>query len=411
MSGPEARGAHEAPTRPPYVSVTWTDEVTGRCGFLVIDRTIRGLASGGLRMRAGCSLEEVRGLAEAMTYKEALNYSPGARYIPLGGAKGGVDCDPRDPGAQAMLTRYLRAVRPFVEGCWATGEDLGLTQGMIDRAAGEAGLDSSIQAIYPYLEDREEATARLAAGFAVDVDGIGLDTLVGGYGVAVAALTALEEMHRSPGDTRAVVQGFGSMGGATARYLTRAGVRVVGVVDAEGVVANAGGLDVERLLRHRDHLGLIDRDQLATGDRCLPRGDWLDVGAELLVPAAVSFVIDGHNEEQVAADLIVEAANLPVTPAAERALVERGVTIVPDVVANSATNSWWWWTLFGDIGPTAAEAFDKIDRAMRELVVRVLERARLDDTTPRAASHAVATENLAVIVDRYGVYRPAGLGS
>ncbi|MHB1928007.1 MAG: Glu/Leu/Phe/Val dehydrogenase dimerization domain-containing protein [Acidimicrobiales bacterium] len=393
------------------MSVTWTDEVTGRRGYLVIDRTVRGLGSGGLRMRAGCSLDEVRGLAEAMTYKEALNYTPGARYIPLGGAKGGVDCDPRDPGAQAMLTRYLIAVRPYLERYWATGEDLGLTQAMIDRAVSDAGLQSSIQAIYPYLDDRSAAARRLAAGFAVTVDGIGLDTLVGGYGVAAAALTTLDELGRSRDQTRAFVQGFGSMGGATARYLAGAGVRVVGVSDADGVVANPEGLDVERLLRNRDELGSIDRaGGLGPADATLPRDAWLDVDAELLVPAAVSYSIDDHNEEAVRAQVVVEAANLPVTLAAESALVGRGVTIIPDVVANSATNSWWWWTLFGDIGPTADEAFAKIDQTMGDLVRRVLERAAKDGTTPRAAAHAIGEENLEEIVERFGVYPPAALG-
>jgi glutamate dehydrogenase (NAD(P)+) len=88
-----------------YLSVTWTDEVTGSEGYLVVDRLVRGLASGGLRMRAGCCLEEVRALAEAMTRKEALNYTPGARYIPLGGAKGGIDCDPMSDDAQGVFTR------------------------------------------------------------------------------------------------------------------------------------------------------------------------------------------------------------------------------------------------------------------------------------------------------------------
>lgn len=391
-----------------YLSVTWTDEVTGRRGYLVVDRLVRGLASGGLRMRDGCTLEEVRGLAEAMTRKEALNFTPGARYVPLGGAKGGVDCDPRSADAHDVLTRYLVAMGPYLERVWATGEDLGLTQAMIDRAVADAGLHSSIQAVYPFLDDRDEAAARLAAGFAVAVDGVGLDALVGGYGVAVAALTALDELDRPRAATRAVVQGFGSMGGATARYLARAGVRVVGVADADGVLANPDGLDVERLLAHRDHLGALDRSALGDGDVQLPRDAWLDVDAELLVPAAVSYCIDAGDADRVRAGLVVEAANLPVTAPAEDALVRRGVTIVPDVVANSATNSWWWWTLFGDIGPTADEAFAKIDAAMGGLVRRLFERAAGDGTTLRAAAHAIAEDNHAAAVGRFGRHRPPG---
>lgn len=394
-----------------YLSVTWIDEVTGRRGHLVVDRLVRGLASGGLRMREGCTLEEVAGLAEAMTRKEALNYTPGARYIPLGGAKGGIDCDPRSSEAQGVLTRYLVAMGPYLERVWATGEDLGLTQTMIDRAVVDAGLASSIQAIFPYLDDPERAKARLAAGFAVSIDGIGLDTLVGGYGVASAALVALDRLGRPLSATRAFVQGFGSMGGATARYLSRAGVRVVGVSDAEGVVANPSGVDVEALLAHRDHLGGIDRSSLGAGDTEGPREAWLDVDAELLVPAAVSRAVDAGNADRVRAGLVVEAANLPVTPEAEASLTDRDVTIVPDVVANSATNSWWWWTLFGDIGPTANEAFARIDVAMTDLVGRLFDRSAQDGTTLRAAAHAIAGDNHAEVVRRWGRRRPAGPGT
>uniref|UniRef100_UPI0028680B46 Glu/Leu/Phe/Val dehydrogenase dimerization domain-containing protein n=1 Tax=Streptomyces shenzhenensis TaxID=943815 RepID=UPI0028680B46 len=183
----------------PLMSVVWTDHVTGRQGFLVVDRLVRGVASGGLRMRPGCTLEEVTGLARGMTMKEALHYNPEGRYIPLGGAKGGIDCDPRDPGAYALLVRYLRAMRPYLEGFWTTGEDLGLTQDLVDRAAAEAGLVSSIQAVYPLLDDEAAARRRLADAFAVEVDGIGLDELAGGCGVAESALTALRVHARRAG--------------------------------------------------------------------------------------------------------------------------------------------------------------------------------------------------------------------
>src|SRR5690348_12488661 len=125
--------------REPHLSITWTDTETGRRGFVVIDRLVRGVASGGLRMREGCTLDEVRGLAAGMTRKEALHYEPGARYIPLGGAKGGIDCSPRDPEARGVLARFLAAVRAIVERHWTTGEDLGVRQETIDEVVAELG--------------------------------------------------------------------------------------------------------------------------------------------------------------------------------------------------------------------------------------------------------------------------------
>ncbi|MEU9171096.1 Glu/Leu/Phe/Val dehydrogenase dimerization domain-containing protein [Streptomyces sp. NPDC048420] len=389
----------------PLLSLTWTDHVTGRHGFLVVDRLVRGVASGGLRMRPGCTLDEVTGLARGMTMKEVLHYDPAARYVPLGGAKGGIDCDPRDPEAYALLVRYLRAMRPYVETFWTTGEDLGLSQDLVDRAAAEAGLVSSVQAVYPLLGDETAARRRLAEAFAVEVDGIGLDELAGGCGVAESVLVALDRAGVPYRGTRAAVQGLGTMGGATARFLTRAGLTVVAVADIKGTIFNPAGLDVESLLAARDAYGTVDRTVLRPADRELSGDAWLSLDAEVLVPAAVSYAIDTGNQERIRARWIVEAANMPVLPAAETLLAARGVTVLPDVVVNSGTNAWWWWTLFGDIGADADEAFAHLRRSMRALVEQLLTRAEADGTSPRAAAHALVADRLPVIAERFGWYR------
>ncbi|MCL7425920.1 glutamate dehydrogenase [Streptomyces sp. YS415] len=389
----------------PLLSLTWTDDLTGRQGFLVIDRLVRGVCSGGLRMREGCTLDEVAGLARGMSMKEALHYDPDRRYVPLGGAKGGIDCDPRDPQAYGVLVRYLRALRPYVENFWTTGEDLGLGQDLVDRAAAEAGLVSSVQAVYPLLDDEAAARRRLADAFAVEVDGIGLDELVGGCGVAESVLTALDRAGVPQAGTRVAVQGFGTMGGATARFLTRAGLTVVAVADLKGTVANPAGLDVEAMLAARDAYGTVDRAALRPGDRELPGDAWLSADVEVLVPAAVSYAVDAANQQRITARWIVEAANMPVLPEAEALLAGRGITVLPDVVVNSGTNAWWWWTLFGDIGPDPAEALAHVRRSMRALTDRMLTRAQTDGTTPRAAAHALAGDRLPLIAERYGRYR------
>jgi glutamate dehydrogenase (NAD(P)+) len=376
------------------MSVTWHDPVTGRPGFLVIDRLIDGAAGGGLRMREGCTVEEVGDLARAMSLKEAIAYDPGDRYTPFGGAKGGVDCDPYDPEAEGLLQRYVAAMRPFLERHWATGEDLGVRQDTLDEIFAAVGLRSSIEAALLRLDDPDAGLRALRDGFAVDVDGIALGELVGGYGVAEAALAALERLALAPAATRAVVQGFGSMGGATARYLTRAGVRVVGIADRHGLVADPEGLDVERLLRARDAHGAIDRGALLPRDEQRPGADWLALDAEVLVPAATSYVIGADEAERVRARVIVEAANVATLPEVEPRLAERGIVVVPDFVANMATNAWWWWTLFGDVPPERDPALAKISGTMRRLVGELLERTEREAILPRAAATAMAAENL-----------------
>ncbi|MGH3502627.1 MAG: Glu/Leu/Phe/Val dehydrogenase dimerization domain-containing protein [Nocardioidaceae bacterium] len=393
-----------AAVRPPYLQVTWHDPVTARRGYLVIDRLTRGVSSGGLRMREGCTLDEVRGLAAGMSMKEALHYRAENAYVPLGGAKGGIDCNPHDPAARGMLERYLQAMQALVERHWAFGEDLGLRQDTLDEVVVELGMTSSVQAVLRLLDNPKESLGRLASSCELVSGGLPLDELVGGLGVAESALTALERTGRRPSETTAVIQGLGSMGGATARFLHEAGVRVVGIADVHGLVANPAGLDVEALLRARNAHGEIDRAALRPDDEQLAGDKWLALPVDVLVPAAVSYCVTAENQQHISAGLIVEAANMPVLPEAEAALTARGVVIVPDVVANSATNAWWWWTVFGDVAADVNESFATVRTQLRGLVDEVFARADKDGTGLRTAAHALGEDRLASIAERYGDY-------
>ncbi|QFG22446.1 Glu/Leu/Phe/Val dehydrogenase dimerization domain-containing protein [Actinomadura sp. WMMB 499] len=382
----------------PHLAVTWTDEVTGVTGHLVVDRLRRGVASGGVRMRAGCTLREVTDLARVMSLKETVVFRPGDRYRPFGGAKGGIDLDPRHPEARGVLKRYFLAMRPLLEHHWATGEDLGVRQATIDGLMAEIGMRSSVEAALPHVHDGADAgLRRLASAFAVTVDEIGLGDLTGGYGVARAVVSALRHDAGRAAGARAVIQGFGSMGGATARYLAREGLRIVGITDADGLVVNPDGLDVETMLRARTVHGGIDRDRLAPGDRELPGDAWIGVDADVLVTAAVSYAVHEGNHERVRARYVAEAANASVTPGAEAALAGRDVVVLPDFVVNSAANAWWWWTLFGDCAPTAESAFAKIGASMDDLVGRMLRAAAAGGTVPRDAAVAIAEANAGVL--------------
>lgn len=379
------------------LEITWTDPVTARRGYVVIDSLVRGVASGGLRLRAGCSLEEVRGLARGMSLKEALVYVPGDRYVPLGGAKGGIDIDPNDPDSPAVLRRFLTAVLPVVREQWNTGEDFGIKQELLDEVTTDLGLASTVEAAFALLDDQAAARERLRAAMATVVDGVPLADLVGGYGVAEAAL-AVARWHGVEA-TAAVVQGFGSIGGATARYLHRAGVRVVAVADRDGLMACEDGLDVEAMLRARDGRGVVDRSCLRPGDRTGPGAQWLDVPADLLVPAAMSYVIGPTETARVRARIVVEGANLPTLPEAEALLIGRGIPVVPDFLANVMTNAWWWWVVFGDIEPTAEAAFAKISSTMRRLAGAITGESA--DLSLRKSALALAERNAALIASRH----------
>ncbi|QQB13992.1 Glu/Leu/Phe/Val dehydrogenase dimerization domain-containing protein [Brevibacterium casei] len=388
-----------------FMDITWQDPITGTHGFVVIDTLVRGAASGGLRMRPGCTLEEVRGLAEGMTRKEAIHLVPGRRYVPVGGAKGGIDFDPRAEGAVDVLERFLVAVNPLMHAYWALGEDLGVRQDDIDEILERRGLGSGLSAVEKLVADPAAAEQRSLTAFSTIVDGVAQDELVGGLGVAASALAALEADGRSPEDTTAVIQGFGSMGGATARFLAEAGVRIVGIADADGFVSNPAGLDVETLLATRDPYGGVSRDALRPEDQVGDRDDWLAAEADLLVPAAVSYAITADTSDRVRARHIVEAANMPVTAEAEEALAARGVTVVPDFLANSATNAWWWWVYFGDIDGSWEQSRALIVETLRDLTTEAITAARESGVTPRVAAQARVDTNLADLTD---LDRPMG---
>jgi glutamate dehydrogenase (NAD(P)+) len=384
----------------PFLRLTWTDPVTGRRGYVVIDRLVNGLAGGGTRMRAGVTLEEVERLARTMSLKN------GAVNLPGGGAKGGLDCDPHDPEARALLTRFVRAVRPLLESYWGTAEDMGTTQQLLDEVFVEVGMQSSVQAALNHSGDGAAALRRLVEGLGVQVGGIGLGDLVGGYGVAQAAAAAAQHQGRSVQGLRAVIQGFGAMGGSTARYLVEQGARVVALSDVMGTVTNPAGLDVERLLATRTALGDIDRSALRPDDRELAREEWLSVDADVLVPAAVADSITAENCSGVKAWLLVEAANIPTTEEAQRLLHQRGVLVIPDYVANGGTNAWFWWVLLGMIEPTAEAAFRVIGENMRRSVADMLELADRDGLLPREAADVIAMRNLDRLAEVYGAEVP-----
>ena len=376
------------------MDITWQDSVTGALGFVVIDTLVRGTASGGLRMRQGCTLEEVRGLAEGMTRKEAIHLRTDRRYVPVGGAKGGIDFDPRAPGATGVLERFLVDLNPIMRSYWALGEDLGVRQDAIDEILDRRELGSGLTAVAKLLADPDDAQRRADQAFATAVDGLTQDELVGGLGAATSAITALEADGRDPATASAVIQGFGSMGGASARFLAEAGVRIVGIADADGFVANPDGLDVEALLATRDPFGGIDRAGLRPEDHDRDRDEWMAADCDILVPAAVSYAITGENCASVRADYIVEAANMPVLPEAEQALSARGVTVVPDFLANSATNAWWWWVTFGDVDGSWEDSRRLVTETLRELTNSVLAVAAAEQVTPRRAAQAIVDANL-----------------
>ena len=381
--------AHDFVDREPAHQITWVDPVTGAHGYLVVHTLVGGIATGGTRMRPGCTISEVGDLARGMATKTA------AFGLPVGGAKGGVDFDPKDPRAFGVLTRFFSEMRPWLDGRWVTAEDLGVTQQLIDDVFAEVGLSQSFHAAISRSPQPEETLSRVQAGLEVMTDdGYPLGDVIGGYGVAEACLGAAEGFGWAIPETTIAIQGVGTMGGGAAWYLHEAGARVTAVADARGTLCDPAGLDVPALLDLRDEYGEIDRTRVPAHVQQLPREAIVGIAADIFVPAAVSYAIREDNVDAVAARVVVEAANAATTWGAEDALVARGVVVVPDFIANAGAAAWAWWLLQGQVGCDPQDSFDRLSAEMRAKVAVLAERWICDRIPMRQSGFALASSNL-----------------
>ena len=294
-------------------------------GYRVQHNISRGPAKGGLRYAPSVNIDEVRALAMWMTWKCAL------LDVPYGGAKGGIAIDPR----RYSTLELERVTRRF------TSEILPIIGPHQDIPAPDIGTDEQTMAwiLDTYSVTQGHTVPGVVTGKPLSLGGSLGRASATSRGVVHVAKAALESEGIDPRGATAAVQGFGKVGRDAARFLEQEGARVVAVSDQYGAVQagldGAGGtkgLDIEALAAHVDATGSVVG--FAGGD-ALPPADLLTLEVDLLVPAAVEGVIHEDNARDIRARLIVEGANGPTTREADRILRERGVVVVPDILANA----------------------------------------------------------------------------
>ena len=374
-------------TRPaPYLVSDWHDPATGVRGWFVIDRLVRGMCSGGIRMRPGVTLTEVTDLARTMSHKLAI------LDIPYGGAKSGIDCDPASPGAPAVLRGFIDAIRPFIAERYATGADLGTHEDEIVAACQLVGLTHPLQAGFKSEGGAGLNRVKLALG--LTREGTPITELVAGYGVAECTIEAADVLGLPLRGATVALQGFGNVGGAAARYLDRAGARLVAVADIEGAILDENGLDVQHLLTIRDRFGRIDRTRLPASARRAPEPAWLEQPVDIMIPAAIGNAIRSDNQAGIRCRLLAEAANNPVTLGAEAELERRGTTILPDFVTNAAAAFLFCGLLEKRLEPNLESIFGVTGRQLRSTTRELLERARRQQISTRRAAEEIAEARL-----------------
>lgn len=292
-------------------------------GYRVIHNTVRGPGKGGIRFHPAVNEDEVRALATWMTWKCAVV------GVPFGGAKGGVCCDP----TTLSTDERRRITRRFIA---ALGDNIGPHT---DIPAPDLYTDSQTMAwIYDTYSMMHPGrnTLPVVTGKPLDIGGIVGRTTATGRGVFLATRHFLE-IGGLPGleslESAAVaIQGFGNAGRHSAAFFAEAGARIVAVSDTRGTVVNGSGIDVAAVIAHKDETGAVAG---APGTETMPPEAALEADCDILIPAAMENQITAANADSVKARLVVEAANGPTTPAADRILAGRGVAVLPDILANA----------------------------------------------------------------------------
>ncbi len=287
-------------------------------GFRVHHSTVLGPTKGGLRYAPDVSLGEVTALAMFMSWKCAL------MGLPYGGAKGGVRCDPRRLSVRELenLTRRYTA-----EIMLLIGPDL-------DIPAPDLGTDEQVMAwmMDTYSMTQGRTVPGVVTGKPLIIGGSAGRREATGRGIVYVLYQAARVLGQELRGRKVAVQGFGNVGSVAARLLWREGSQVVAVSDLNGGVYNPHGLDIRQLEAHVKEAGTVVG---FPGAESITNRDLIELPCDVLLPAAVAGQIRADNADRVKAAVIVEGANGPTTPEADAILRERGVTVIPDILANA----------------------------------------------------------------------------
>lgn len=291
-------------------------------GFRVQHTTSRGPGKGGIRYHPAVTLEEVSALAQLMTWKCALV------NVPFGGAKGGITVDPTalsEKELRRLTRRYTYGIAPIIGS-------------KIDIPAPDMNTDertmSWISDTYTILH--REHISEIVTGKPVSLGGSVGRVDATGQGVAIAAREALTRAGLNPEGTRVVIQGFGNVGTWSAEHIEEMGMKIIAVSDVSGGYYHPDGLDVAAMIAHiRENNIRTLAGYYQPGLETVDNETLLTIPCDLLIPAAMENQIHEHNAANIQARFIVEGANGPTTPEADLILNERGITIVPDILANA----------------------------------------------------------------------------
>lgn len=349
-------------------------------GYRIQHNGARGPYKGGIRYHESADLDEVRALAALMTWKNALI------DVPFGGAKGGVQCEPglMSESEKERLTRRFTSMISYVIG--------------VNRDIPAPDMGTNAQTMAWMMDEygrKNGYSPGIVTGKPVELGGSPGREEATGRGVVMCARHAARKLGKDFSKMSVIVQGFGNVGFWTAALARESGAKIVAVSDVGGGIHNPNGLDLDALTEHVK--ASMSVTTFAGGDK-VTNEELLELPCDMLVPAAIEGVIHGGNADRIKAGIVVEAANGPTTPVADAILSDRGVVVVPDILANcgGVTVSYFEWVQ--NIQQFRWE-LDRVNAELEKKMVRatdaVFDLSTGKDLTLREAAFDIAVERVA----------------
>ena len=359
-------------------------------GYRVQYNITLGPAKGGIRYHPDVTLDEVTALAAWMTWKCAV------AHIPFGGGKGGIICDPTRMSRRELEALTRRYVAEIVD---AIGPDK-------DVPAPDVNTNDQVMAwiMDTYSMHVGYTATAVVTGKPIEMGGSLGRREATGRGVMITTREAAKHLRLNVKDLTVAVQGFGNVGSVSADLLSRLGARVVAVTDWKGGVYDKSGIDIRRLLDYTKQHKTVDG--YPSGEP-IENADLFKLDVDVLVPAAMENQITMENAPDIKAKIIVEGANGPTTPDAHRHLHERGVFVIPDILANAGgvTTSYFEWVqdrhgYFWE----EDEVNKRLEAKMVEAFDDVLQTSIRYKTDMRTAAYIVAINRVATVTRMRGMY-------
>jgi glutamate dehydrogenase (NAD(P)+) len=359
-------------------------------GFRVQHSIARGPAKGGVRYSPDVTLDEVRALASWMTWKCAVV------NIPFGGAKGGIICDPHKMSQgelERMTRRYTAELVEFI------GPEK-------DVPAPDVNTNEQIMAwmMDTYSMHMRQTVTSIVTGKPINIGGSRGRREATGRGIMIVCDEAIKKLGLRPQDTRVIVQGFGNVGSNCARLMAQAGYKIIGIIEVDGSIYNAGGLNVEALCAYRE------RTRTIAGFPEAEKADAFELmlsDCEILIPAAIENQITSRNAARVKCRILAEGANGPTTAAADEILAGKGVFIIPDILCNAGgvTTSYFEWVQDRQ-GYFWKEAVvnERLEDIMVSAFQDVVRFAETHNVNNRIAAYMLAIDRVAYTIRQRGIY-------